>query len=86
MPEATAPKGDARAFVEHIARALAEKPDEVKVEAVAEGAQTALELTVAESDMGRIIGRGGRTARAFRQLLGAVSTVSGTHYELEILE
>ena len=81
-----AAKGDARALVELIARSLAEKPDEVKVEAVVEGSQTALELTVAESDMGRIIGRGGRTARVFRQMLAAVSTVTGVHYELEILE
>ena len=83
---ATEPKGDPRALVEHIARALTEKPDEVKVEVVPEGVQTALELTVAESDLGRVIGRGGRTARAFRQMLTAAGDVAGTRFELEILE
>ena len=86
MTMATEPKGDARALVEHIARGLTEKPDEVAVAAVPEGAQVALELTVAESDMGRVIGRGGRTARAFRQVLTAAGDVAGHRYELEILE
>ncbi len=83
---ATEPKGDARALVEHIARALTEHAEQVQVTAVPKGRDTSVELTVAESDMGRLIGRGGRTVKAFRQVLRAAGDAAGQRYELEILE
>jgi hypothetical protein len=80
------PKGDPQALVQHIARALAEHPEQVEAVVVPEGREIAVELTVAESDLGRIIGRGGRTAKAFRQVLRASGDANGKRYELEILE
>jgi uncharacterized protein len=56
------------------------------VEAVEEGGATVLELRVAEGDVGKVIGKQGRTARAFRTLLGAAGMKLDRRYELEILE
>jgi uncharacterized protein len=78
--------GDVRALVEHVARALVEAPNEVIVEAFDEDGVMVVELEVAESDMGRVIGRQGRTARAMRNLLNAIGDKHDCDYELEILE
>ena len=78
--------GDVRALVEHVARALVEAPNEVIVESFDEDGVTVVELEVAESDMGRVIGRQGRTARAMRNLLNAIGDKHDRDYELEILE
>jgi predicted RNA-binding protein YlqC (UPF0109 family) len=78
--------GDVRALLEHVARALVEAPNEVIVEAFDEDGATVVELEVAESDMGRVIGRQGRTARAMRNLLHAIGDKHDCDYELEILE
>ncbi len=51
-------------LVEVLAKSLVDKPDEVFVEAFEEGGQTVIELEVAESDVGRVIGRQGRMARS----------------------
>lgn len=77
---------DVRALVEHVARALVEAPNEVIVETFDEDGATVVELEVAESDMGRVIGRQGRTARAMRNLLNAIGDKHDCDYELEILE
>jgi uncharacterized protein len=53
---------------------------------VEEDGETVLELTVAESDLGRVIGKSGRTARALRTLLSAAGVKAGKRYALEILE
>jgi predicted RNA-binding protein YlqC (UPF0109 family) len=53
---------------------------------VEEEGETVLELTVAESDLGKVIGKSGRTARALRTLLSAAGVKSGKRYALEILE
>jgi predicted RNA-binding protein YlqC (UPF0109 family) len=74
------------ALMEHAAKALVEKPAEVLVESFDEDGEIVLELTVAEDDMGRMIGRQGRTARALRHLLRAASAKTNRRYELEILE
>lgn len=77
---------DVRLLVEQIAKALVDAPDEVVVNQVEEDGETVLELEVAESDLGRVIGKQGRTARAFRNLLNAAGVKAHRRYSLEILE
>ena len=77
---------DMRALIEQIAKALVDAPDQVLVNQVEENQVSVLELEVAGSDMGRVIGRSGRTAKAMRTLLAAAELKFGKHYELEILE
>jgi len=80
----TAP--DVSGLVEYIAKAVVDAPDQVLVKQLEEGDATVLELEVAESDMGKVIGRQGRVVRAMRALLDAVSDRFDKQYELEILE
>jgi predicted RNA-binding protein YlqC (UPF0109 family) len=77
---------DMLALMGHAAKALVDNPAEVLVESFDENGEIVLELTVAEADMGRVIGRQGRTARALRHLLRAASLKTNKRYELEILE
>lgn len=73
-------------LIEFIARALVDNPDAVKVAEV-EGEQTSvIELKVAKEDLGKVIGKQGRTARAMRTLLSAASTKARKRAVLEILE
>ncbi len=73
-------------LIEMIAKALVDKPEEVSVAEV-QGEQTVvLELRVAQSDLGKVIGKQGRTARAIRTLLGAAGMKVRTRFVLEILE
>ena len=74
------------ALVEHLAKAVVEAPSEVTVEAFEEGGQTVLELIVAESDLGRVIGRQGRMARSLRMIVNAASLRTRKRYQLEIVE
>jgi predicted RNA-binding protein YlqC (UPF0109 family) len=67
----------ARDVVEVIAKALADKPDEVSVSEREARGQTFLELTMAPGDMGRVIGRQGRTAQALRTLANAAAELEG---------
>ena len=78
--------GDVRALVEHVAKALVDTPDQVSVNVVEEDGDTVVELEVAESDLGKVIGKQGRTARAMRALLGAAGIKADKRYSLEILE
>jgi uncharacterized protein len=73
-------------LIELIARSLVDHPDKVKVSEV-EGAQTTvLELRVADGDLGKVIGKQGRTARAIRTILSASGTKQKKRFVLEILE
>lgn len=73
-------------LVEAIAKALVDHPEHVLVNAV-EGEQvTVLELRVAPDDLGKVIGRQGRTAKSIRTLLGAAGMKLKKRYTLEILE
>ena len=73
-------------LVEFIAKSLVDSPEQVEVRE-AEGEQGAvLELSVSHEDLGKIIGKQGRTARAIRTLLGAVSAKTKKRVVLEILE
>ena len=73
-------------LVTEIAKALVDLPDEVTVREV-EGEQvTVLELRVAPTDLGKVIGKQGRTARSIRTLLGAAGMKLNRRFTLEILE
>ena len=73
-------------LIEYIAKVLVDNPDEVKVTEL-EGRQTSvIELRVAKEDLGKVIGKQGRTARAMRTILGAASTKMKKRSVLEILE
>ncbi len=73
-------------FVEFVAKGLVDKPEDVQVVEV-EGEQGAvLELRVAKEDLGKVIGKQGRTARALRTLLGAASSKAHRRVMLEIVE
>ena len=75
-----------KALVEHLAKALVNAPDQVFVDEFSEDGEIVLELEVAEDDMGRVIGKGGKIARAMRNLLHATGIKTDQRYELEILE
>ena len=72
-------------FLEYVARALVDEPDAVRVEVEEGDEEVALVLTVAQADMGRVIGRDGRIANAIRSLLRVMGTRDGRHVELEIV-
>lgn len=75
-----------KALIEHVAKALVNAPDQVFVDEVDEGGELVVELEVAEDDMGRVIGKSGKIARAMRNVLRAAGDKAGRRYELEILE
>jgi predicted RNA-binding protein YlqC (UPF0109 family) len=73
-------------LLERIACALVDKPEEVAVTALEGSQATVLELKVAKEDLGKIIGKQGRTARSLRTILGAVSAKERKRVVLEIVE
>lgn len=73
-------------LIEYIAKALVDNPDEVVVSEVAGEVTSVIELRVAKSDLGKVIGKEGRTARAMRTLLTAASTKMKKRAVLEIIE
>jgi len=78
--------GDMRALIEQIAKALVDEPDQVSVNQIDAAQDTVLELKVAPNDLGKVIGKQGRTARAMRNLLGATGMKFRKRFTLEILE
>lgn len=73
-------------LVREIARALVDDPGAVEVETVVRDENTVLRLRVAPQDVGKVIGKQGRTARSVRTILGAVSMKLRHRYTLDILE
>jgi predicted RNA-binding protein YlqC (UPF0109 family) len=73
-------------LVETIARALVDHPQDVQVRAVDNEQGTVIELRVHPEDLGKVIGRQGRTAKAIRTLLGVAGVKTHKRYTLEILE
>ena len=73
-------------LVEYVAKALVDHPEQVQVEAAESGGTTTLRLQVAPTDLGRVIGKQGRTARAVRTLLHAAASRTKQRVVLEILE
>ncbi|OGO08683.1 MAG: hypothetical protein A2Z66_03945 [Chloroflexi bacterium RBG_13_66_10] len=72
-------------LIEFIAKSLVDDPSEVRVAERAERGGVRLELTVAEEDMGRVIGRGGKVANAMRALLRVAAARKGSRATLDIL-
>jgi uncharacterized protein len=81
----TEQSGDVRTLVEQIAKALVDAPDQVAVSQV-DGETTVVTLSVAPSDVGKILGRQGRVARAMRSLLNAAGIRAHKRFALEITE
>ena len=75
-----------KTLVEEIAKALVDAPGGVVVNEIAGEHATVFELRVAQGDLGKVIGKQGRTARSIRTLLGAVGTKLNRRFSLEILE
>jgi predicted RNA-binding protein YlqC (UPF0109 family) len=73
-------------LVSYIACALVDYPEQVKVVEIEGNQTTVFELSVAKGDLGKIIGKRGRTAHAIRVLLAAASGKAGKRYVLEIIE
>jgi predicted RNA-binding protein YlqC (UPF0109 family) len=73
-------------LVEYIAKALVDNPDEVVVSEVVGDQTSVLELKVAKEDLGKVIGKQGRSARAMRTILSASSTKLKKRTVLEIIE
>jgi predicted RNA-binding protein YlqC (UPF0109 family) len=85
MSEQT-PELSATELMGEIARSLVDKPEEVSVKSSPHEGGTVLHLRVDPSDVGKIIGKQGRTARSLRTILGAVSVKLHHRYSLEIVE
>jgi len=75
-----------RTLIEIMAKALVDRPEEVRVAEIDGERTTVFELRVSPGDLGKVIGREGRTARAMRTILGAAGTKVGKRYVLEIVE
>lgn len=75
-----------RELIDYLARGLVDHPEEVEVEAVEETDALVFELKVAEEDLGKVIGKQGRTAKALRTILSAASAKTRRRVILEILE
>jgi predicted RNA-binding protein YlqC (UPF0109 family) len=84
----TEPGGDMRLLIEEIAKALVDEPSQVSVQVVEgdEGEGILLELRVARNDVGKVIGKQGRTARSMRTLLSAAGMKLHKRYSLDIVE
>lgn len=73
-------------FIEYLARSLVDEPDSVTVNVIEGEQSTILELRVAQDDIGKVIGKGGRIAKAMRTLLGAIVSKDSKRVMLEILD
>lgn len=85
MEEAVVTTEGMVALVEYIARNLVDEPDSVKVEAKQGEDCVVIELTVAKDDMGKVIGKQGRIAKAIRTVVRAASVKSETKYTVDIV-
>ena len=75
-----------RALVMEITRALVDEPDVVRLDALNEAGSVVLRLQVAPGDLGKVIGKQGRTARSLRTILGAASMKLKHRFSLDIVE
>lgn len=73
-------------LIEYLAKSLVDNPDEVEVRERDEADVVQLELCVDQKDLGKVIGRQGKTARAMRTILGAAAAKEGRRATLEIVE
>jgi uncharacterized protein len=88
MADADRKPGDPalRDLVDYLARGLVDHPEQVEVDEVSEPDALVFELKVAEDDLGKVIGKHGRTAKALRTILAAASVKTRRRVMLEILE
>ena len=75
-----------KALVELVAKALVDRPEDVSVAEVDAEDEIIVELSVAESDLGKVIGKQGRTVRAMRTLVEAAGDKNGQRFYLDIIE
>jgi predicted RNA-binding protein YlqC (UPF0109 family) len=86
-PGKDTPKGsDVKELITAIVRTLVDKPEEVSVEAASQADATVLRLRVAPTDIGKVIGKQGRTARSLRTILSAASMKLQHRFSLDIIE
>lgn len=78
--------GSLKDLIEFMAKALVDQPDQVEVNEIAGEQTTVVELKVAKEDLGKVIGKQGRTARSMRTILTAASTKLRKRSVLEIVE
>jgi hypothetical protein len=78
--------GDMRGLIEQIAKALVDEPEQVSVQEVDGEEASVLELRVSPNDLGKVIGKQGRTARSMRTILSAAGMKLHKRFQLEILE
>src|SRR3989442_14429870 len=83
--EAAPQPGKMRALLEHVARALVDDPSQVVVSEELDGDFTKLHLQVAEADVGKVIGRGGRSAEALLAALEGLATREGSYVQPRII-
>ena len=69
-----------------IVQALVDHPEEVSVEEIGSGHTTIMEVSVAKTDIGKVIGKRGRTAHAIRTIISAAAGKTGKRYMLEIVD
>jgi predicted RNA-binding protein YlqC (UPF0109 family) len=75
-----------RELIEFLAKSLVDHPDEVRTRLYERDQQTVVELEVDPADLGKVIGRQGRTARAIRNLLSAAGQKTRRRYALDIVD
>lgn len=75
-----------KALLEFVIKSLVDNPDEVHVEEIDHSNETVLELSVNSSDMGRVIGKGGRVINAVRSLIQVSAAKAGKQVSVEIIE
>ena len=80
------PTGNMQVLLEQIAKSLVDEPDQVSVTQSGNGDASTFALRVAPNDLGKVIGKQGRTARAMRALIGAAGVKLNKRFNLEIIE
>lgn len=80
------PTGNMQALLEQIAKSLVDEPELVSVTQTGSADASTFELRVAPNDLGKVIGKQGRTARAMRALIGAAGVKLNKRFNLEIVE
>lgn len=76
----------ARSVLEYLVKSVVENPDDVEVEVVERQGSVTLEVTVAEGDMGRVIGRRGRVANSIRTIVRAAASKDGSSIDVEFVD
>ncbi|MDE0236642.1 MAG: KH domain-containing protein [bacterium] len=76
----------ARTVLEYLVKSVVENPDDVEVEVVERQGSVSLEVTVAEGDMGRVIGRRGRVANSIRTIVRAAASKDGSSIDVEFVD